>query len=146
MDLSEMRRLLTVVACFAVLGGIVWAVVADLQTSPSTRDEPPAIILRAPEDFDVQPSIATSLATAVKELRRNPSMQAGVEFSEDGDQVILLADRVNQQVIEMRASRSGTIVERTWPDEVDRRLEWAAEHGVLDVPGLSPATGKNLYH
>ena len=31
LDLNEMRRLLTVVACVAVLGGIVWAVVADLR-------------------------------------------------------------------------------------------------------------------
>jgi len=46
----------------------------------------------------------------------------------------------------MRASRSGTVVERVWLEEVDRRLDWAIEHGNVEVPGLPPATGKNLYH
>jgi hypothetical protein len=58
----------------------------------------------------------------------------------------LLADRDGQCVVEMRASRTGTIVERVWPEAVDRRLDWAVDHGNLDAPGLPPATGKNLYH
>ena len=62
------------------------------------------------------------------------------------DRVILLADRAGQSIIEMRASRTGTIVERTWPGETVRRLSWAADNGNLDAPGLPPATGKNLYH
>jgi hypothetical protein len=49
-------------------------------------------------------------------------------------------------VVEMRASRSGTIVERRWDGEIERRLDWAVENGNFDVPGLPPPTGKNLYH
>ena len=140
------RPLLTVGACLAVLGGIVWAVIAELETQPTNRDEPPAIVMRAPEGFDVKQLGDASLAAAAAELRAHPGGRAGVEFSDDGDAVILLADREGQRVVEMRASRSGTIVERVWPEEVDRRLDWAVEHGKLEAPGLPVATGKNLYH
>jgi hypothetical protein len=141
-----MRRLATAVACFAVLAGIGWAVIAELETQPTAREEPPAIVLRAPEGFNVKKLGGASLAEAAAELRGNPSGRAGVEYSDDWDSVILLADREEQRVVEMRASRSGTIVERVWPEEVDRRLDWAVEHGDMDVPGLPPVTGKNLYH
>ena len=140
------RALLTAGACLAVLGGIVWAVIAELETQPTARDEPPAIVLRAPKGFDVKQLGDASLAAASAELRSSPSVRAGVGYSDEGDHIILLADRENQRVVEMRASRSGTIVERVWPEEVDRRLDWAIEHGNLDAPGLPRATGKNLYH
>lgn len=144
--LFRMRRFVTVVACLAVLAGIAWAVIVELETQPTNRDEPPAIVLRAPEGFSVKRLGGASLAEAAAELRDNPSGRAGVEYSDDGDAVILLVDREGHRVVEMRASRSGTIVERVWPEEVDRRLDWAAEHGNLEAPGLPPATGKNLYH
>ena len=73
-------------------------------------------------------------------------MRPGVEFIDGGDRVILLVDREADRVIELRAARSGTIVEKTWPGPVRERLAWAAEHGRLDAPDLEPATGKNLYH
>jgi hypothetical protein len=141
-----MRPLLTIVASLAVLGGIIWAVVAELETQPTARDEPPAIVLRAPEGFNVEQLGGASLAAAAAELRDNPSVRAGVRYSDNGDDVILLADLEGQRLVEMRASRSGTIVERVWLEEVDRRLDWAIEHGNVEVPGLPPATGKNLYH
>jgi hypothetical protein len=140
------RPLLTVGISLAVLGGIVWAVVAELETQPTARDEPPAIVLRAPEGFDVKQLGEASLPAVAAELRADPNGRVGVEFFDDGDHIVLLADREDQRVVEMRASRSGTIVERVWPEEVDRRLDWAIEHGSLDAPGLPPATGKNLYH
>ena len=141
-----MRRFLTIVASLAVLGGIIWAVIAELETQPTARDEPPAIVLRAPEGFSVKQLGGASLAAAAAELRENPSTRAGVQYSDDGDDIILLADRERRRLVEMRASRSGTIVERVWPEEVDRRLDWAIEHGNMEVPGLPQATGKNLYH
>lgn len=140
------RPLLTVGISLAVLGGIVWAVVAELETQPTARDEPPAIVLRAPEGFDVKQLGEASLPAVAAELRADPNGRVGVEFFDDGDHIVLLADREDQRVVEMRASRSGTIVERVWPEEVDRRLDWAIEHGSLDAPGLPPAIGKNLYH
>lgn len=141
-----MRRLLTIIASLAVLGGILWAVIAELDTQPTERDEPSAILMRAPVGFDVEQLSGSSLAVAAADLRRNSSERAGVEFSEDGDRVILLADRRDHRVIEMRASRSGTIVERVWPGDVGRRLDWAVEHGTLDASGQPSAIGKNLYH
>jgi hypothetical protein len=141
-----MSRILKVVAVLAVIGGVGYAVVANLETDPVASDEPAAIILRAPEGFVVEASDATSLAEAAVELLRVPGMSSGVEFSETGDRVILLVDRGGQRVVEMRASRSGTIVERTWVGDVDRRLKWASTNGDLDVPGMQPSTGKNLYH
>jgi len=140
------RRLLTVVVCLAVLGAIAWAVVSELETQPTASDEPPAIVLRAPDGFDVKRLGGASLATAAAALRADPNSRIGVEYSDKGDHIILLADRENQRVVEMRASLSGTIVERVWPDHVDRRLDWAVENGNLDAPGLPQATGKNLYH
>jgi len=140
------RRFVTVVACLTLLGGIGWAVITELETQPTARDEPAAIVLRAPEGFHMKQLGGASLADAAAELRTDPSGRAGVEFSDDGDAVILLADREGQRVVEMRASRSGTIVERVWPEEVDHRLDWAIQNGNLDVPGLPPVTGKNLYH
>lgn len=141
-----MRPLLTIVLSLLVLGGIAWAVIAELGTQPMARDEPPAIVLRAPAGFDVKKLGVASLAEAAAALRGHPNLQAGVEYSDNGDRIILLSDRGGQRVVEMRASRSGTIVERTWSQEVDRRLGWAIENGNLDAPGLPPATGKNLYH
>lgn len=83
---------------------------------------------------------------AASELSRALGDRVGVEFSDRGDTVILLADRVEQKITEMRAARTGTLVERTWTGDVDRRLSWAADNGNLDVEGLPPPTGKNLYH
>mgnify|MGYP001557107674 CR=1 FL=1 len=140
------RRLLTLVASLAAIVGITWAVVTELETQPTARDETPAIVLRAPEGFEVKQLGNASLSAAVAELRKNPGIKVGVEYSDDGDHIILLADREGQQLVEVRASRTGTIVERVWPEEVDRRLDWGVEHGNVDAPGLPQATGKNLYH
>ena len=146
MVLSYMKRFIYIAAGLAIVGGILWSMVASLEEGPSGRDEPPAVIMRAPEGFSVREMGAETFETVAAELRQDKGAQVGIEFSHDGDTVILLADRVGQQVVEMRASRTGTLVERTWSGEVDQRLEWAADNGNLDAPGLSPATGKNLYH
>lgn len=141
-----MKRTLIVAAGIAIVGGVFWAMVSGLEDGTSRRDDPPAVILRAPEGFVVEEAGALTLRAAAGALSRAAGVRVGIEFSHDGDTVILLADRGEQKIIEMRAGRTGTLVERTWSGEVDRRLAWAAENGNLDAPGLPPATGKNLYH
>ena len=132
---------------FAVAAAaLIWAVFAGLETDPAGRDEATAIIMRAPDGFDVVELGETGLAFAASELARRPGDRPGVEFTDGGDRVILLIDREGDRVIELRAARTGTIVERNWPGPVNERLAWAADHGRLDAPGLGPATGKNLYH
>lgn len=125
---------------------LIWTVFAGLETHPEGRDEATAIIMRAPDGFDVDDLGEAGMAFAVSELARGDGPRPGVEFTDDGDRVILLIERGEDRIIELRAARSGTIVERNWPGPVDDRLAWAAEHGRLDAPGLEPATGKNLYH
>ena len=141
-----MRPVVTIALSILVLGGIGWAVIAELETQPTASDEPPAIVLMAPDGFDVKSIGEATLEAAATALRASSDSRAGVEYIANGDRIIFLADRDGQRVVEMRASRSGTIVERVWPEEVGRRLDWAIEHGNLDAPGLPPATGKNLYH
>lgn len=141
-----MRRLLIVVVVMAGVGLLVWAFVGHLETGPQGRDELAAITLRAPEGFQVRDLGASSFSAAAVVLDGAAGSRVGVRFSDGGDDVILLVDRGGDRVIEMRAAGTGTIVERTWQGSVDRRLEWAAEHGNLDLPGLPPPTGKNLYH
>ena len=141
-----MKRFMVPVALIAAIGAIFWMMTQSLQTEPIGRDEPAAILLRAPDGYTVEDLGSASLASAAVILNQTAGSQVGMRFNEDGDTVILLADRGNDRVVEMRASRSGTIVERLWQSDVDRRLEWAAEHGDLTPPGLSPPTGKNLYH
>jgi len=143
---TVMKRIAVLASGICVVVGIFWVMVAELQQGPSGRDEPPAVILRAPEGFVVEEAGALTLREAAGALSRAAGDRVGIEFSHDGDTVILLADRGEQKIIEMRAGRTGTLVERTWSGEVDRRLAWAAENGNLDAPGLPPATGKNLYH
>lgn len=141
-----MRRFILVGVGCAVLGGILWAMVGSLQPGSVRRDEPPAVILRAPEGFDVIDLGPASLAVAARALAGQSGNRVGVEYAEDGDRVILLANREHDEITELRASRTGTVVQRAWPGEAARRLEHAVENGSLDVPGLEPATGKNLYH
>jgi hypothetical protein len=141
-----MKRFAFIAVGVLIVGGILWSVVASLEDEPSGRDEPPAVIMRAPDGFDVVDFGPAVFENVVAALRENQSERIGIEFVDDGDTVILLVDRAAQRVIEMRASRTGTIVERTWSGETDRRLGWAADNGNLDAPGLPPATGKNLYH
>ena len=141
-----MRRLVTIVLSILVLGGIGWAVIAELETQPTASDEPPAIVLMAPDGFNVRSIGEATFEAAATALRASSDSQAGVEYIANGDRIIFLADRDGQRIVEMRAARSGTIVERVWPEEVGRRLDWAIEHGNMEVPGLPPATGKNLYH
>jgi hypothetical protein len=128
------------------VGAIFWLMIQNLQTEPVDRDEPAAIILRAPDGYTIQDLGPVSMASAAAVLLQTSGPQEGTRFIERGDTVILLADRGNDRVVEMRAARTGTIVERHWQGEVGRRLGWAVEHGDLDVPGLPPPTGKNLYH
>lgn len=141
-----MKRFAVAVAVLAIVGGIFWAMVSSLQDEPQGRDEAPAVILRAPEGFLVEDIEASTFQGAVAVLENMRGDQVGVEFSDGGDLVILLADRVAQEITEMRAARTGTLVERTWSGDVERRLAWAADNGNLDAPGLPPPTGKNLYH
>lgn len=141
-----MRHLLIVAVVAGVAGLVAWAFVGHLETGPRGRDEPAAIILRPPEGFEVHELGASSYAAAAVALAGSPGVRTGVRFSDGGDDVILLADRNQGRLVEMRAARSGTIVERTWSGDVEHRLAWASERGNLDVPGLPPPTGKNLYH
>jgi hypothetical protein len=141
-----MKRLLIVAFALAVVGGIFWAMVSSLEHEPSGRDEAPAVILRAPDGFSKETIGDSTFEAAAAALQAAPADRVGLEFSENGDTVILLADRTEQKIIEMRAARTGTLVERTWSGDVEQRLAWAAQHGDLDAPGLPRATGKNLYH
>ena len=141
-----MKRFVVFGLSLAAVAGIFWFMVLELDREPSGRDEPPAVILRAPEAFAVEDIGTATFAAAAAALSSSSGDTVGVEFSDDGDTVILLADRVEQKITEMRAARTGTLVERTWSGDVDRRLAWATDNGNLDVPGLPPATGKNLYH
>jgi hypothetical protein len=141
-----MKRWFLTLVGLAVGGGIFWVMVSELQRAPSGRDEPPAVILRAPEGFVVEPLGASTFEAAAGALNRAAGDRVGIEFSDGGDTVILLADRGEQKITEMRAARTGTLVERTWSGEVDRRLAWAVDNGNLEAPGLPPPTGKNLYH
>lgn len=141
-----MKRVLIPVIMVVALGLILWLMVRNLQTEGVGRDEPPAIILRAPDGFAVEDIGSASVASAAAVLARGTGERVGTRFVERGDTVILLADRVGDRVVEMRASKSGTIVERQWPGEIERRLNWAVENGDFNVPGLAPPTGKNLYH
>lgn len=139
------KKLIPIV--FVVLAaGLIWAAIAGLETAPAARDEAPAVIMRAPEGFDVEALGDFGIAAAAAELAGRPGDRPGVEFTDDGDRIILLADRPADRIVELRASRTGTIVERTWPGSVKERLGWASANGRLDAPGLEPATGKNLYH
>jgi len=141
-----MKRFVVFALSLAAVAGIFWFMVSELDREPSGRDEPPAVILRAPEDFVVENIGIATFEAAAAALNSSSGEEVGVEFSDDGDAVILLADRVEQKITEMRAARTGTLVERTWSGDVGRRLAWAADNGNLDVPGLSPPVGKNLYH
>jgi len=140
------RRLFLITMAAAAAAAIAWTFIGHLETGPSARNEPAAIILRPPEGFEVRELGESSYAAAAAALGGAPGGRTGVRFTDGGDDVILLADRGQGRLVEMRAARSGTLVERTWTDDVDRRLAWAAENGNLDVPGLPPPTGKNLYH
>ena len=141
-----MKKLVIPVVMVVVAGLILWFMARRLQTEPEGRDEAPAVILRAPEGFAVEDLETASLESAAAVLAQKVDDQVGVEFTDDGDTVILLLDRAGDRVVEMRASRSGTIVERQWQSDVGRRLSWAVDNGNFDVPGLPPPTGKNLYH
>ena len=141
-----MKRIWYALAGVVVVGGIFWAMVSGLEDGSARRDEPPAVILRAPVGFVVQDLGDSTIVAGAAALAGSSGNLVGVEFSDRGDTVILLADRAEQKITEMRAARTGTLVERTWSGEVDRRLSWAAENGNLDAPGLPPPTGKNLYH
>lgn len=139
------RKLIPLVFVIAA-AGLIWAVIAGLETDPVARNEATAVIMRAPAGFDVEDLGEAGLAFAASELSRRSGDRPGVEFIDAGDRVILLVDHGDNRLIEMRAARSGTIVEKNWPGPVGERLAWAAEHGRLDAPDLEPATGKNLYH
>jgi hypothetical protein len=139
------KKLIPIVFTVAA-GGLIWAVIAGLETKPAARNEATAVILRAPDGFDVDDLGEAGLAYAASELAVRRGTHAGVEFVDGGDRVILLADRDRDAITELRASATGTIVERTWPGSVEERLGWASANGTLEVPGLAPATGKNLYH
>jgi len=139
------KKLIPIVFTVAA-GGVIWGVIAGLETRPSARDEATAVILRAPDGFDVDHLGEAGLAFAASELASRGGAHPGVEFVDGGDRVILLVDRDRDAITELRASASGTIVERVWPGSVGERLGWASANGTLEAPGLAPSTGKNLYH
>ncbi|MCG6964094.1 MAG: hypothetical protein LJE95_12590 [Acidobacteria bacterium] len=141
-----MKRAAIVLVCLAGLGASVWALVTATEVSSPRSEQPAAIILRAPNGFTVEALGSASLRSAAAALAAKRGARTGVRFSDRGDEVLLLADRPSDRVVEMRAARNGTIVERFWTQGIDRRLAWAAEHGELSVPGLPRPTGKNLYH
>lgn len=141
-----MKRILIPVVVLVASGVIFWLMILNLQSEPVAGDDLAAIILRAPDGYAVQNLGAASVAAATGILSDVGLGQHGVRFDDEGDTVILLADRVNDRIVEMRASRTGTIVERQWQGGVDRRLSWACENGDLNTPGLPGPTGKNLYH
>jgi len=141
-----MNRKLIPVLFVVAAAGLIWAVIAGLETESTGRDEAAAVILRAPAGFDVEDLGETGLASAASELAARTGSRVGVEFVDGGDRVILLADRDRDELTELRAAGTGTIVERTWPGPVGERLGWASAHGSLEAPGMAPATGKNLYH
>jgi len=141
-----MKRKVIPVVFVAATVGLIWAAIAGLETGPAARTEATAVILRAPDGFDVEDLGELGIADAAAALARRSGDQPGVDFTDGGDRIILLVDRGVDRVVELRASRTGTIVERIWPGSVNERLGWASEHGRLDAPALEPATGKNLYH
>ena len=141
-----MTRKLIPVVFVAVAAGLIWAAIAGLETGPAARAEATAVILRAPDGFAVDDLGEIGTGAAAAELAGRSGDRPGVEFTDGGDRIILLVDRGADRIIELRASRTGTIVERIWPGDVDDRLGWASANGRLDAPGLDPATGKNLYH
>jgi hypothetical protein len=141
-----MTKKLIPIVFVVVAAGLIWAAIAGLETGPAARAEATAVILRAPDGFDVDDLGEVGLAFAASELARRGDSRPGVEFIDGGDRVILLVDRGADRIVELRASRTGTIVERIWPGRVNDRLGWASANGRLDAPELEPATGKNLYH
>jgi len=143
---TGMKRKVIPVVFVAATVGLIWAAIAGLETAPAARDEATAVIMRAPDGFDVEGMGEIGIAAAAAELAARSGDRQGVEFTDGGDRIILLVDRGADRVVELRASRTGTIVERIWPGSVEERLVWASEHGRLDAPELEPATGKNLYH
>lgn len=141
-----MKRAVIVLLSLAGVGASVWALVAATGDPPLQDQRPAAIILQAPPGFTVEPLGSVSFRSAAASLAAKGGARTGVRFTDGGDLVLLLADRPVDRLVEMRAARNGTIVERFWPQGVDRRLAWAAQHGKLSVPGLPRPTGKNLYH
>lgn len=139
------RKLIPIVFV-VVAAGLIWAAIAGFETAPAARDEATAVILRAPEGFTVEDLGELGIAAAAAELAGRSGDRSGVEFTDRGDRIILLIDRGADRIVELRASRTGTIVERFWPGSIDQRLGWASANGRLDAPDLEPATGKNLYH
>jgi len=143
---TSMKRNVIPVVFVAATVGLIWAAVAGLETGPAARTEATAVIMRAPDGFEIEDLGEIGIAAAAADLARRSGDRQGVEFTDGGDRIILLVDRGEDRVVELRASRTGTIVERIWPGSVNERLGWASEHGRLDAPALEPATGKNLYH
>lgn len=141
-----MTKKLIPIVFVVVAAGLIWAAIAGLETGPAARTEATAVILRAPDGFEVDDLGDVGVAEAATALSRRSGGRPGVDFTDGGDRIILLVDRGADRIIELRASQTGTIVERSWPGSVDERLGWASEHGRLDAPGLETATGKNLYH
>jgi hypothetical protein len=141
-----MTRKLIPAVFVVVTAGLIWAAIAGLENKPAARDKATAVILRAPDGFDVDDLGEAGLAFAASELALRKGSHPGVEFVDGGDRIILVADRELDLLTELRASATGTIVERTWPGPVEERLAWASANGSLEAPGLAPATGKNLYH
>jgi len=139
------KKLIPIVFVVAA-AGLIWAAIAGLETAPAARDEATAVILRAPDGFDVHDLGEIGIAEASADLVARTGARPGVKLTDGGDRIILLIDRGENRIIELRAARTGTIVERIWPGKIDERLRWASEHGRLNAPGLEPATGKNLYH
>ena len=67
-------------------------------------------------------------------------------FMDRGDRFQLLVS-TNEDWIEERISgKNGTTWVVTWKGPVKERLQWARDHGDLEMPGLPPPERRNPYH
>ena len=78
------------------------------------------------------------------ETEKTPKVAA--VFTDRGDRVQLLVS-INDDLIEERiAGRNGTTWVITWRGPAKERLQWASNHGDLEVPHLPPPERRNPYH
>ena len=96
-----MKRILIPVAVLVASGVIFWLMILNLQSEPVAGDDLAAIILRAPDGYAVQDLGTASFGSAANFLNSVSEGQAGARFTENGDTVILLADRGNDRIVEM---------------------------------------------
>lgn len=133
----------------AVALATAWMVL-DLSNRPEeTGDRGLASIeFVVPGDYTVLDLGEATLQAAAEQLLlavRAKDKIAAV-FSRSGDEIQFLVD-VNDDIIDERVTgRHGTLQRVFWRGSVRKRLEWAAEHGNLEVPDMPPPEKRNAYH